>query len=201
MFSRFHQVAAASILLGMASTTLAIDQSLIESCEGCHGENGVSKWTDIPTIAGISGIVHEDALFLYRDGERPCDKVKYPTDESKPATSMCEVAEDLSDDQIQEIAAHYAALPFVAAEQETDADKVALGKKIHEEACEKCHTDGGSDPSEDASILAGQQMGYLRTSFKQFAEGRPQPKKMVRKLEGLSDQEIEALVQYYASQQ
>ncbi|MGD2082112.1 MAG: c-type cytochrome [Chromatiales bacterium] len=184
----------------MTSAALAVDDALIKNCEGCHGENGVSKWSDIPTIAGISGIVHEDALYLYRDEERPCEEVKYPTDDSKPATSMCAVAKDLSDEQIQEIAAHYAALPFVPADQETDAAKVAQGMKVHEEHCAKCHSDGGSNAGDDASILAGQQMGYLRQAFKDFAAGRPQPSKMEKNLSELSDADIEALVQYYGSQ-
>jgi cytochrome c553 len=200
MRARPCHLLAASALLTMSSAALAVDSSLIESCEACHGDNGVSKWSDIPTIAGLSVIVHEDALYLYRDGERPCDEVKYPTDESKPATTMCEVAKDLTDEQIQEIAAHYAELPFVAADQETDPAKVAMGEKVHEEGCAKCHTEAGGNPADDAGILAGQQMGYLRKTFEHFAQGRPQPSKMEKALEGLSDEEIEALVHFYASQ-
>ena len=51
-------------------------------------------------------------------------------------------------------------------------------------------------------MLGGQQMGYLRDTFAQYADGsREQPKKMQEKLDALSADDIEALVHYYGSQQ
>ena len=45
-------------------------------------------------------------------------------------------------------------------------------------------------------------MGYLRTSFEQYAAGeRPQDTKMQEKMDPLSADDVEALLHYYASQQ
>ena len=196
---------AISLTLGVfASASYAGDlDAIIADCNGCHGDNGVSQWTDVPTIAGVPEFVHSDALYLFRDEARPCSESKYRQgDTSKAATTMCAVVADLSDEQIDEIAAHYAALPFVAAKQDFDAGLAEAGKAIHEAECDRCHSEGGSNPEDEASILAGQQMGYLTDTFAEYRSGeREQPKKMEEKLNALSDDDVKALVHFYASQQ
>lgn len=178
-------------------------ESVVENCNGCHGDGGVSQWTDMPTIAGMPEYVHADALYFFRDNERPCSESEYRQgDTSRPATTMCAAVSDLSDDTIDQIAAYYFELPFVAAQQEFDAALATAGKAAHEERCDMCHSDGGSNPDDEAGILAGQWMGYLETSFAEFSSGdREQPKKMQQAISALSDDEVQALVHYYASQQ
>jgi cytochrome c553 len=177
--------------------------AIVENCDGCHGENGVSQWDDMPTIAGIDAFSHSEALFIYKDGDRACNDSDYRTgDTSRAATNMCQVAETLDDDQIEDIAGHYAALPFVPAKQDFDAALAEQGKAIHDAECSRCHSDGGSNVDDEASILSGQWMGYMRTAFAQYAAGeRPQDKKMQEKMDPLSADDVEALLHYYASQQ
>lgn len=177
--------------------------AIIEDCNGCHGDNGVSQWSDVPTIAGVPEFVHSDALYIYRDKERPCAESKYRQgDTGRAATTMCAVSADLDDDTIDAIAAHYAGLPFVAAKQDFDADKAAAGKAIHDEHCDKCHSDGGSNPDDEAGILAGQWIGYLENTFAEYAaDERDQPSKMRDKMQALSAEDNAALIHYYASQQ
>lgn len=194
----------AGLALASAGAAAADDiESLVSKCEGCHGDNGVSRWSDMPTIAGIDAFVHSDALFTYRDEARPCEKSAVRQgDTDHPEMTMCEVAAKLSDEQIEAIAEHYAALPFVPAEQDFDAALAAAGKKIHDEACARCHSDGGSNPEDEASILAGQQMGYLETTFAEYASGeRDQLDAMKEKMDALTDDDVKALLHYYASQQ
>ena len=176
---------------------------VIADCNDCHGDNGISQWQDMPTIAGISAFVHSDALYLYRDRDRPCMDSEYRQgDTSRTAANMCDLAAGLTDDQIEALAEHYAELPFVVASQEYDAQQAAAGKVIHDRDCERCHVDGGADPEEDASILAGQWMGYMAATFAEYASGeRDQPEKMKTKMDALSDADVEALLHYYASQQ
>jgi sulfide dehydrogenase cytochrome subunit len=196
---------AISLTFGLfASASMAGDlEAAVENCNGCHGDNGVSQWTDVPTIAGVPEFVHADALYIFRDEARPCTESKYRQgDTSRAATTMCAVAADLSDEMIDELAAHYAALPFVAAKQEFDAGLAAAGKAVHEAECDRCHSEGGSNPEDEAGILAGQWMGYLEDTFAEYSTGeREQPKKMEEKLNALSADDVKALVHYYASQQ
>lgn len=178
-------------------------QAIVQTCNDCHGTNGVSQSDNMPTIAGIDEFVHSEALYIYRDKGRPCAKSKFcQGDTSRPETSMCDIAAELSDETIEKLAGHYAALPFVPAKQAFDASLAAAGKAIHDRDCARCHSDGGSNPGDEASILAGQWMGYLRVTIAEYAAGeREQPGKMKEKMDSLSDKDTEALLHYYASQQ
>ena len=176
--------------------------AIVEDCNGCHGDDGVSQWQDVPTIAGLAEFVHADALFIYADGDRPCADSEYRQgDTSRPAANMCDISAGLSESEIEDIAAHYAALPYVAAEQDFDPALADAGKVVHDELCDKCHADAGMDPEDEAGMLGGQMVGYLRTTFAEYASGdRDQPKKMKEKMDLLSDADVEALLHYYASQ-
>jgi len=190
-------------IVSIAPKALSDTSAVAEMCDGCHGKNGISEWQDMPTIAGIDAFVHSDALFIYRDAARPCATVEYRQgDTARGPTNMCEVAKSMSDDEIEAIAEHYAALPFVAAKQEFDVGLAKTGEGIHSRACSRCHSAGGSDPADEASILAGQWMGYLESTFAEYASGdRDQPDKMKVKMDELSADDVKALLHYYASQQ
>ena len=177
--------------------------AMAESCDGCHGDGGVSQWGDMPTIAGIDAFTHSEALFVYRDGDRPCAESEYRTgDTSRAPTTMCAIAADMSDEDIEAISEYYAGKPFVPAKQEFDAALAAKGAELHQAECDRCHSDGGSNVDDEASILAGQWMPYLRQAFADYASGeRPQDKKMQEKMDPLSADDVEALLHYYASQQ
>jgi len=194
-----------SLTLGLFASASALGDAaaLAENCNGCHGDNGVSQWSDVPTIAGLPEYTHGDALYFFRDNERPCSSSEYRQgDTSRPATTMCEVAAELSDEEIDELAAYYFEMPFVPAAQEFDAGLAAAGKAVHDAQCEKCHSDGGSNPDDEAGILAGQWMGYLEATFAEYASGdREQDKSMKEKMDALSEADTKALLHFYASQQ
>jgi len=193
-----------SLIFFCTSAVMAADlDEVIRECNDCHGDDGVSEWADVPTIGGVSAFVVSDALYFYRDKERPCDESKFRQgDTDRPATDMCAVAADLSDDDIDAIAEHYAELTFKAAPQEFDASLVDEGKRIHDQECENCHADSARDPEEDAGILAGQWTDYLREQFEYYEAGkRSQPEKMEAKVSVLTDADKDALLSFYASMQ
>ncbi len=200
---RFILFAFSALTLGLPALAAADLDALMEDCNGCHGDNGVSQWSDVPTIAGLAELVHVDALYIYQDEARPCAESEYRQgDTSRAATTMCAIAAELSEDQIDELAAAYAELPYVAATQDFDAGLAAAGEAVHNKLCDRCHTDAGMNPDDEAGMLGGQQMGYLRTSFEQYNDGsREQPKKMKEKMDELSADDVEALIHYYGSQQ
>lgn len=204
LMKRFTSTAI-SLTLGLfASVAMAGDlDAVVENCNGCHGNDGVSQWSDVPTIAGVPEFVHADALYIFRDEARPCTESEYRQgDTSRAATTMCAVTADLSDDMIDEVAAYYAGLPWVAAKQDFDAALAEAGKAVHDAECDRCHSEGGSNPEDEAGILAGQWIGYLEDTFAEYKAGdREQPKKMEEKLNALSDDDVKALIHYYASQQ
>ena len=199
-------VGNALLFVGMLFTNGVLAEnieSLTVTCTGCHGEQGVSQWSDMPTIAGIDEFTHSNALYEFRDEARPCVESEFRHgDTSRAPTTMCAVVADFSDEQIDALAAHYAALPFTAAGQSFDPALAEAGKAVHDKLCRRCHSDGGANPEDEASILAGQQMDYLRRTFEEYASGeREQLDKMREAMDALSDEDVDALLHYFASQQ
>jgi sulfide dehydrogenase cytochrome subunit len=168
--------------------SVADDRGVIEMCATCHGEDGVSQDPSYPSIAGIPAEVQEDALYAYRDGGRDCGDVPM----------MCKMASQLSDDEIAEYSAYFAEMTFRPAEQPFDADLAAKGKVLHDKNCLPCHGEGPDDA--ESSILHGQWADYLRYALSQYAAGeREQMPMMKKKIEKLTEQDIESLVNFYAS--
>ena len=189
------------LMIGFPAIATADVDAIMQGCNDCHGDNGVSQSSDVPTIAGLAEFVHVDALYIYQDEARPCAESEYRQgDTSRAATSMCAVAADLSEDDIDAIAAAFAELPYVKTTQDFDAGLAAAGQALHDQHCDRCHSEAGTVADDEAGMLGGQQMGYLRDAFAQYAdESREQPGKMQEKLELLSADDTEALVNYYGS--
>ena len=176
----------------------------VAECNDCHGKDGVSTESDVPTIAGLSEFILEEYLLEYRDDARPCRKSKFRFgDTARAEESMCDVAKELSEDKITEIATYYSEKKFVPAKQEFDAALAAEGERIHKRDCDRCHSDGGTLAEDDASILAGQWMPYLKEAFSDYAAGEREmmEDKMKEKIDALDESEKEALLNYYASMQ
>ncbi len=80
----------------MAGDT-ALGRHKAKACAACHGIDGVAKMPHVPNIAGESTIYLEKQLKAFRSGER-----------HDPMMSI--IAEGLSDDDIANISAWYAAI-------------------------------------------------------------------------------------------
>lgn len=163
---------------------------LSNTCAGCHGTNGSSAGPSMPTIAGMPEVYLLESMKKFKSGERP-------------SSIMGRLAKAYSDEEIKMIAEYFAKQPFVREKQAVDAAKVAIGKKIHDQRCRKCHIDNGRD-SEDSGVLAGQWKEYLQISMHEFRSGkRPMPEKMAAKIEGegkLTPEEVDAVIHFYSSQ-
>jgi sulfide dehydrogenase cytochrome subunit len=192
------------LLFGLApSAHSASVTNLVKACTHCHGKAGASAESDVPIIGGYSVEFLVNNIKAYREQERACPDTKYRNGPDKGKTSnMCQVAKKLNDSDIRQIAVHFSKQKFVRAKQQFDPALAAKGKEIHEVYCEKCHSDGGTQAKDDAGMMAGQWMPYLRQAFDEFVTGkRPIPKKMKRKLDEITPEDMDALVHYYGSQQ
>ena len=193
----------AALALALAPASVALPAEPEQACMDCHGKGGASTEDDVPSIGGVSEQYLLDSMAAYRDSKRPCPETKFRAGDTKrPKTDMCKVASKLSAEDFARVAKTFAGKPFVKAKQPFDKAKAASGKKVHDLQCEKCHSEGGAAPDDDAGILAGQWMGYMKETFAQYSKGaRPQPEKMKVKYNALKPGELEALLNYYASQQ
>ena len=200
---KFLPISLLALVLGLPGATLAGEiGELTTMCDDCHGPQGASSNSDVPTIGGQSQKFIDDTLHSFQLWGRPCIKSLYRHgDTSRPKTDMCKVAAGLSDEDITALSNHYGELPFVPAAQEFDASQVAAGAALHEKACSSCHDQGGSVAGR-GPITAGQWVVYMRSTLKYVPTGEHQvPPMMERGLGKFSAEEIDALMNFYASQQ
>lgn len=169
-----------------------------DKCASCHGEDGNSTYSKVPSIAGFSAMSLTDMMNAYKSGDRKGDKFK-PDDGDE--TDMGAVTKDMSDDDIAAVAEYFSGHKFKSHGEQADAALAAKGKELHDKKCEKCHSDGGTNPEDDAAILAGQWREYLENAVAKISAGdQPIPKKMEKKFKKLSDDDKKALIEYYVSQ-
>ncbi|UCB55939.1 MAG: c-type cytochrome [Thiotrichales bacterium] len=194
-----YRLMTATLLLVccLSNTAQARDfVDLVKYCEECHGMDGVSTIPDVPIIAGFSEEGFLNTIDVFRENERIAMEFHKP---GEPETVMNEIAQSLSDDEVEELAKYYSGLKFKPAKQSADPEKASRGAILHKKSCEKCHTNNGKDPVEDAAILAGQWMPYLERQFDNIlSKKRLVPKSMYRRVKKLSPQDIEALLHFYA---
>ncbi|MBT8059955.1 MAG: c-type cytochrome [Gammaproteobacteria bacterium] len=193
---------AALSLLAASPLATADAVALAADCDSCHGPGGVSAHADVPTIAGQTPEFLLKTLNGFRRWDRPCLKSDWRSgDTSRPRTDMCQIAEGLSDEEMEALAAHYGALEFVPAQQEFDEEQAAIGAALHAEHCDSCHPDGGRSGGRGPR-LAGQWVPYLKTSLKYVPTGEHLvPSTMERRVMDFSAEQIDALMNFYASQQ
>ncbi len=171
----------------------ATAQMLADTCAGCHGTDGASGGPASPSIAGLSSPHFVEMMQDYKSGK-------------VPSTIMGRIAKGYEDDEFEKMAGYFAQQSFPTAKQPFDAKLAEKGGKLHEKYCHKCHHDGGSEADDDAGILAGQWKPYIQWSLVDFNTGdRQMIKKMKKKMKKLMSKEgekgIDALVEFYASQQ
>jgi cytochrome c553 len=173
----------------------AAGAAIAQTCNNCHGANGVSTDAAIPNLAGQSAAAIYKQLEDFRSGKRN-------------AVVMGVYVSPLSEQNLLDLAAYYAALPNPIANPlipQSSANTVArrlieVGDPLRGiAACASCHGPLGLTPG--APGLRGQQRAYLELQMQSFKDGNrrndisEQMRSVARQLTGV---EIAALSAYYS---
>jgi len=169
------------------------------SCNGCHGPAGVSDDAIFPNLAGQSRASIYKQLQDFKSGRRD------------PAVMGGYVAA-LSDRDLSDLAAHYAALPVPGTArgqgqaQQAPVDAATLRLVDHGDpmrgiaACAACHGPMGFTAA--APRLEGQQRAYLEVQLEALASGA-RHNDIGAQMRGIARQltarEISGLAAYYAA--
>ena len=187
---RYSFVALCVLLPGLAAS----EPVLTTGCQDCHGVDGLAAENlDAPVIAGMPAAHIEEAIYAYRDGARQC----------RYEPLMCETVLHTSDERIANLAEHYAAQKRDSSKEDYDEALAAKGEKIHAKLCSQCHLKPDDPAVADALgiPLHGQRGVYLRYALQSYKDGRRENllDAMAEKLKQVDSDDIEALVNYYAS--
>ena len=157
-------------------------------CAACHGADGNSPSSTVPSLAGQPRQFIVTALYMYREGRR------------KNAL-MSPFAEKLSNADFNDLAAYYSSLKMAPPGRTTTPEKMAQGKAISEKNnCVACHT-ATLVGQQQMPRLAGQHYDYLLDQLKQFKASTrgDMDGTMTSAAQGLSPADIEILAEYMSA--
>jgi len=132
--------------------------SLAAACAGCHGAKGIGASDAFPSLAGFAADATYKQLDDFRSGKR-----------TNPI--MQGMAAALSDQQIADLAAYFAALPPVQSRANAPAPAlIRTGSPLRSIApCAACH--GPIGRKQGAPRLEGQKRSYLKAQLDAFDAG------------------------------
>jgi cytochrome c553 len=160
----------------------------VEVCKGCHGDNAVSQMENIPSLAGQLDQYIQWQLVYFRSGARKNEQ-------------MQPIVEGMTNEDIRNLGAYFAALPPFKADKDDNPDLSAKGKQAAAgRRCASCHGDDFAG-TKAVARLAGQREDYLAKTLHDYKSsarnGGPQGV-MSDVAFPLNDEEIEALAHYLA---
>jgi len=159
-----------------------------ETCKACHGDNAVSQMENIPSLAGQLDQYIQWQLVYFRSGARKNEQ-------------MQPIVEELTNEEVRNLGAYFAALPPFKADKDDNPDLSAKGKQSAAgRRCASCHGDDFAG-TKAVARLAGQREDYLTKTLHDYKSsarnGGPQGV-MSDVAYPLSDEEITALSHFLA---
>jgi cytochrome c553 len=157
-------------------------------CAACHGEKGVSSIQGTPHLAAQPQLSIFYQLLQFRDQRRK-------------GGGMEAIAATLSEQDMRDIAAHYASQQPPIAHAGGDAEKIARGQQIaQQQYCSSCH---GAQLQGQKHVprLSGQSTEYFVTQLRNLRSGAraDMDGTMASAARSLTDEEIEAMAVYTRS--
>lgn len=169
------------------------------ACNTCHGANGDGSVTQsFPRLA------HLDANYLAKQLR------DFQHDKRKDAI-MHPIAKTLSESEIVDVSAYFAAQPATAPPEKVDPSLAARGARIalsglwekDVPACTSCHGPGGHGVGAHFPAIAGQYASYTTKQLNAWRGGtrNNDPQDLMKAIaQRLSPAEIAAVSAYFASQ-
>ena len=113
---------------------------------------------------------------------------------------MGRLAKGYTDADFAAMGDFFAAQKIHFTHQTLDSARVARGASLQEANCSRCHMEEGREGKADTPVMASQWLPYMQMQMALYRSGkRKMPEKMEEKVKALPPQDLEALLQYYAS--
>ena len=161
---------------------LEISIELLTTCNACHGTLGQSTDTSTPGLAGQDKDYLLTAINAYKDKLRP-------------HSAMQDVTQNLSKENINQLASYYAAQQALPPTPATLYTAEQLSQK-----CDRCHGPAGQSTFPRNPKLAGQSESYLIKALLDYKFSSRSNSAMYAMADVLTLSEIEVLAAYYAKQ-
>ncbi|MGF1548540.1 MAG: c-type cytochrome [Thiotrichales bacterium] len=166
-------------------------KGLADTCNNCHGVDGVSAGASMPSLAGLPEAYLRDTMLEWKAGTRF-------------SATMGRLIKGYSDEEIAALAKFFSEKPWTPVAQASLDPKMINEGKWATDRCVECHGEKGSEPDNDKTPpLNGQWAKYLELEILKYRD--PQinmpHEKMRQSNSRLTEEEVVGLSHYYASQQ
>lgn len=168
-------------------------------CAVCHGEKGEGKEEQFsPSIAGLPAWYIEEQVSKFRKGTRGFHE------EDIPGQLMRGIALSLTEEQIKSAAETASTFPRILTEAPPEGADLTRGRKLYANECMACHRyNGTGEATFHSAQLIALNRSYLHRQLHHYRDGKRGAtendiygNKMVLVTSRLSDEDIEALVNY-----
>jgi cytochrome c553 len=177
------------LALAAAAQSTTANEAIQAACGGCHGADGVATNPETPHLNGQHPGYLIDSMEGFKSKKRPTAVPEHQAASLKP-------------EDIRAAAEFYSASKATRPAQATNADKVAKGEAIYGSKCAACHPDSGRDFEQDAPLMAAQNLAYLNAQNRLFVAGKRKfAFKQDEAFRGLSEADLEAVAEFFASQE
>ena len=187
---------AASACLALASGAAAQTAPPVkapaaaQTCVACHGIKGISSTKNTPSLAGQPDIFTQYQLVFMRDGARDAGVMK-------------PFVRNLTDDNIRDLGAYYAALPpppALTTKSDVAIDTEKVTALLTQRHCDSCHKPDFSGQGESAR-LAGQRPDYIVKALHDYRTAARRGRGMAAMTEvavTLHEEDIDMIAAYLA---
>lgn len=91
----------------------------------------------------------------------------------RPSAIMRGITRDLGDDEMRELARHFAAQAYVRNPAVAEVARAERGREVHLRLCQICHLEEGRNTTyAEYPLLAGQSLPYLQNQMKLILDRR-----------------------------
>lgn len=179
------------VLAGCLGWAHAADriEPLANTCNNCHGAQGVSAGSSMPSIGGLPEAYLKNIMLEWKTGARY-------------SATMGRLIKGYSDEQIGALAAYFAKKPWTPVAQTTDPALVKIGQAVASKRCAGCHGDTGDAKDGETPNLNGQLARYLEMEALKYRDDSvAMPSKQMRNAaKKMSAEEVKAIAEFFAAQ-
>ncbi len=181
---------AAALAAALSAAQAGAEEGRVKAavCAACHGVDGNSSQPMMPSLAGQPRQFIVTALFMFREGRRDNPQ-------------MAPFVSALSNADLNDLAAFYAAQKLAPPARQANAEVVAKGRALTaQHNCVACHT-AALTGQQHIPRLAGQQQAYLLEQLKLFkaAKRADFDGTMTSAAQALAAEDLEPLAEYLAT--
>ena len=179
--------AASQSAMAVTSKDITLDEGRKAAffCANCHGDNGISKYPDVPNLAGQNPVYLRNQIEAFASGKRKNDFMQ----------GLVKVLDERSRQAIVHFYASANVTPTVAP-----GPLAQRGAVLFAQNCARCHQ-ADARGAESFPRLAGQQQDYLRINLKRYLtqSGERLYTPMTAAVTMLGEDNFEAVTQYLTS--